>query len=285
MQYPAGDMLPAPGQRGSRFRLTVPGLTASLRSALPNWEEVLLKYAPTLPLRGCACCASRPAPAADAPPVTALELGSWELNSTAWILSHLCHLKESVLVAVDNFTYANQGVWDEHEQKRQADLVNVEARFDANVKLASTADGGQGRLDKRKGDKGKVLPELLKENFLFDFCYIDASHAAEDVLRDAVLAWPMIKDGGLIVFDDYGQHHAQSETCPIAIKHRAGEIEHCVTLGWYGLREGKGRPEGCQCTGRGVDAFLAAYGKMCQIVDCKYQIVLKKKTGTMPLPE
>ena len=66
----------------------------------------------------------------------------------------------------------------------------MEARFDANLKLASTADGGQGRLDKRRGDTGKVLPELLKENFRFDFCYIDASHAAEDVLRDAVLAWP-----------------------------------------------------------------------------------------------
>ena len=244
--------------------------------ALGNWELILERFAPALPLRGCACCPSRQPPAADAPPVSALELGSWEGNSTSWILSHLCHHKDSVLVAVDNWTYANQGVGTEHEGKRQADLDNVEARFDANVKLASTADGGQGRLEKRKGDTAVILPELHKEGFSFDFCYIDASHAAEDVLRDAVLAWPMIKSGGLIVFDDYGQHHTQSETCPVAIRHRAGEIQGNLTLGWMGLREG-GRPEGCQCTGRGVDAFLGAYGKLCEVVDCKYQIVLKKK--------
>ena len=173
--------------------------------ALGNWEGVLKNHAPSLPLRGCACCPSRPTPTADAPPVSALELGSWEGNSTAWILSHLCYHRDSVLVAVDNWTYANQGVWDEDEAKRQADVINAEARFDANVKLASTADHGQGRVDKRKGDTGVILPELLKEGFSFDFCYIDASHAAEDVLRDAVLAWPLIKPGGLIVFDDYGQ--------------------------------------------------------------------------------
>ena len=56
-------------------------------------------------------------------------------------MSHLCYHRDSVLVAVDNWSYANQGVWDEHEAKRQAHVITVEARFDANVKLASTADG------------------------------------------------------------------------------------------------------------------------------------------------
>lgn len=38
----------------------------------------------------------------------------------------------------------------------------------------------------------------------FDLIYIDGSHEAADVLADAVLAWPLLKPGGLLGFDDYG---------------------------------------------------------------------------------
>lgn len=80
------------------------------------------------------------------------------------------------------------------------------------------ADQGAGKLIKRRGHTATVLPELGREGFEFDFCYIDASHAPEDVLRDAILAWPLMKSGGVIMFDDYGQHHWESETCPIALR-------------------------------------------------------------------
>jgi hypothetical protein len=32
---------------------------------------------------------------------------------------------------------------------------------------------------------------------------VDASHYAADVLADAVLAWPLLRPGGLLCFDDY----------------------------------------------------------------------------------
>ena len=37
----------------------------------------------------------------------------------------------------------------------------------------------------------------------FDFIYIDGSHAAPDVLADAVLAFALLRVGGVIAFDDY----------------------------------------------------------------------------------
>lgn len=40
----------------------------------------------------------------------------------------------------------------------------------------------------------------------FDLVYIDGDHSAPAVLEDAVLVWPYVKHGGLIVFDDYGWH-------------------------------------------------------------------------------
>jgi predicted O-methyltransferase YrrM len=49
------------------------------------------------------------------------------------------------------------------------------------------------------------LAKLLaggKRNY-FDFIYIDGSHMAQDVLCDAVLAFRLLRVGGVIVFDDY----------------------------------------------------------------------------------
>ena len=53
------------------------------------------------------------------------------------------------------------------------------------------------------------------------------------------------------------QHHAESKTCPVAIKMAAEGSKGRITLGFVGLREG-GRPEGCQCTGRGEFLLVTA---------------------------
>ena len=43
-----------------------------------------------------------------------------------------------------------------------------------------------------KGEAGK-----------FDFIYVDGSHEAPDVLFDAILAHKLVKNNGIIAFDDY----------------------------------------------------------------------------------
>jgi energy-coupling factor transporter ATP-binding protein EcfA2 len=53
---------------------------------------------------------------------------------------------------------------------------------------------------------GKSVDELahcITVNERYDFIYIDGSHVAKDVLTDACMAWPLLKQGGLLVFDDY----------------------------------------------------------------------------------
>jgi len=41
-----------------------------------------------------------------------------------------------------------------------------------------------------------------KKNF-FDLIYVDGSHQASDVLADAVLSFHLLKNNGVIIFDDY----------------------------------------------------------------------------------
>ena len=38
---------------------------------------------------------------------------------------------------------------------------------------------------------------------MFDIIYIDGSHAADDVLEDAILSARLLKPGGLLIIDDY----------------------------------------------------------------------------------
>jgi len=42
--------------------------------------------------------------------------------------------------------------------------------------------------------------QLMNEHF--DFIYIDGAHEAKFVIQDAVLALPLLKPGGYILFDD-----------------------------------------------------------------------------------
>lgn len=47
----------------------------------------------------------------------------------------------------------------------------------------------------------------LKQNIAenqFNCIYIDGSHWAHDVMSDSVLAWPLLKTGGVMIWDDYG---------------------------------------------------------------------------------
>lgn len=54
-----------------------------------------------------------------------------------------------------------------------------------------------------KGESWKVFRDKFKENTA-DYIYIDGSHLAIDVLRDAVYAFDVLKPEGILIFDDYG---------------------------------------------------------------------------------
>lgn len=70
-------------------------------------------------------------------------------------------------------------------------------RFDRNLEPYSA------RLTKIKGRSVSALDTLLVAKKKFDFIYVDGSHRREDVLTDSVLAWRLLKIGGILIWDDY----------------------------------------------------------------------------------
>ena len=122
-----------------------------------------------------------------------LEVGSFEGLSCIWMFTHILTDPGSKMTCVDSFDFGGQLANDPSESGR-----NIQDRFDENLKAA----GVFGRVDKRYGFSQIALRGLPLETY--DHVYIDGSHMAPDVLEDVVLAYRLMKIGGLATFDDYG---------------------------------------------------------------------------------
>ena len=121
-----------------------------------------------------------------------LEIGSFEGRSTVWIV-------ENMMEGDGNITCID--TWEGGEEHGDEDMGTVEERFIYNVGLLQSKKACT--LSARQGKSVDELAHCITVNERYDFIYIDGSHVAKDVLTDACMAWPLLKQGGLLVFDDY----------------------------------------------------------------------------------
>ncbi len=108
-----------------------------------------------------------------------LEVGVFEGRALLWMLENILTDASSQVTAVDVF------------------MGDYEKTFDANIEASGQAE----RVTKLVGPSQTVLRGLNEQ---FDIIYIDGSHTADDVLADAVLSWGLLREGGVVIFDDYG---------------------------------------------------------------------------------
>ncbi len=117
-----------------------------------------------------------------------LEIGSFEGQSAVWLLENVLTHESSHLTCVDTFESSVEN--PEHKSAR------VLENFKHNICFFGR------RADYFVGESRVVLRDLpFKDHF--DFMYIDGDHKASSVLEDAILAFRMLRPGGLLVFDDY----------------------------------------------------------------------------------
>ena len=152
-----------------------------------------------------------------------LEVGSFEGSSTTWILDHLMDHEGSRLTCVDTF------VGSPEHATPDIHLDGLEGRFLSNVALAKNHD----KLRVLKGTSAERLVQLRAEQAEFDLIYIDGSHTATDVLQDVALAWPMLKEQGTIVLDDYNWAPFQQDFYAPKIAIDAFLRCNAPTLTWF----------------------------------------------------
>ena len=127
-------------------------------------------------------------------PVRILEIGAYRGEATAWFLRNLCGHAESRVYAVDTF--------EGSAEYTDTNFSKIEQAFQASI----CATGRQSRVVKLKMLSYKALLQLNTEfnrQPSFDVVLIDASHEAADVMIDGVMAFPLLKVGGVMIFDDY----------------------------------------------------------------------------------
>ena len=131
-----------------------------------------------------------------------LEVGSFEGNSTAYLIESLAKQTSVEIHCVDTW---QGGVEHREGGSAQADMEKVEARFYRNIRVAQSRVSHPVEMVIHKGESGVELSKLISQGMrgYFDFIYIDGSHQAPDVLLDAVLGFELLGVNGVIVFDDY----------------------------------------------------------------------------------
>lgn len=117
------------------------------------------------------------------PGILALEIGTWEGRSAHWFVSHVLQGQGSALVTVDQ-------------------SLN---RFEKNRAALNAIHGD--KLQPHQSDAARFLESRFESQFAaqpYHFIYLDGSKDAADVLETTVLAWRLLKPGGVLIWDDHG---------------------------------------------------------------------------------
>lgn len=113
-----------------------------------------------------------------------LEIGVYEGDSLSWMAENA--LQNATAAGVDPYLPMKK------ESKERMDSLweTVWEKFSSHNNILLT------RMTSRD--------YLRADCSEYDVIYIDGAHDAWSVLEDSVLAWPRLKPGGLLLWDDYG---------------------------------------------------------------------------------
>lgn len=170
-----------------------------------------------------------------------LEIGSFEGRSSVWLIENAID-EGGDLFCVDTWEGG-----EEHKAQGH-DMSAVEDRFHRNITVAlGTVYPKKINVQSFRDTSLNVLSALLsivpEKRDLFDFIYIDGSHQAPDVITDACMAWPLLRVGGVMVFDDYGW----GEPLPATHKPKMA-----------------------------IDAFVDIYKERLHLIHKSYQLIIQK---------
>jgi predicted O-methyltransferase YrrM len=164
-----------------------------------------------------------------------LEIGSFEGRSAVWTIENMME---------DGGTITCIDTWEGGAEHVSGEMSGAETRFLHNIAIAEKAHIDRHVVALRATSLFALAFLLAKEKLnYYDFIYIDGSHRAKDVITDACMSWPMLKKGGIMVFDDYA---------------------------WGSPRDVLYRPKVA------VDAFTTMFAEESETVHVGYQFIIKK---------
>lgn len=190
------------------------------------------------------------------PGLRALEIGSFEGRSTLWLCEHILTADDSRIDCLDLF--ATDPVYGDYH-----------ARFRANT---------AAHAHKIREFPGDSFTSLRRVEGEYDIVYIDGWHSAFGALADGVMSWPLLKVGGVMIFDDY---------LWVPPKYKLKKPNRLVRL-WAKLRGSHWRQEALlrqidsvatETPKLGVDSLLAALDGQYALLGTSNQLAVRKTRG------
>jgi len=163
-----------------------------------------------------------------------LEIGMFEGQSALWMLENVLTDPTARLTGIDPF-------FESYIQ-----MESYKDVFYSNLKLS----GLEEKANIIKGFSQIELRKLPLDSF--DIIYIDGSHDAADCHEDAVLAWRLLKNGGILIFDDY----LYNANAFVAVD----------------------KPK------IAIDTFLGLFGNHFDVIHSDWQLILKKRGNSVSPP-
>ena len=142
-----------------------------------------------------------------------LEIGTYAGTSTAEILR---------LVPTATATTIDR--WEDYDEFGNPALSQIGSRrimqiFFDNMNAAKVAH----RVKTLKGDSSEKLAHLIQEGERFDFIYVDGGHRCLDCYGDMLLAWPLLKKGGILAVDDVLFQAEKKDSNPLEVPYAGVE--------------------------------------------------------------
>lgn len=136
-------------------------------------------------------------------PSSILEIGSYEGASACYLIEELGSKRDLNIKCIDTW---QGGI--EHDSESMEDVYR---RFMNNTNKAIENASHTITLTTHKQRSDFALSKLitLGYNDTFDMIYVDGSHEPQDVIVDCVLAFRLLKKGGLMIMDDYYYLHKE----------------------------------------------------------------------------
>jgi len=153
------------------------------------------------------------------PHIRGIEVGCFEGRSSVWFLENILAAETSTLICID---------------------PRCRPEFSENIRAY------QHKVLWIKASSRVALREPTFRMDSIHFAYIDGDHSAPNVLEDAVLLFPLLVAGGILIFDDYQW------------RSRTPDVEQSMPR-------------------LAIDAFLSVYQNQVKLIHRQYQVCLEKE--------
>lgn len=169
----------------------------------------------------------------EVPNAHGLELGAWQGESAEWFLDHILVRTDQRLITVDTF---------EGSEEHKIAGIDCESHLNQTVSRLARFNS-RAKIVRSYSDAFLISRYRQTEKDQFDFIYVDAAHDAMNVLRDSVLAFDLLKIGGIMIWDDFL---------------------------WEVMEQPIDRPK------IAIDGFLSCYARRLEVIGYGWQVAVSK---------